>query len=1019
MKKGRYLMGEVQKRTLKMAPEPKDRDSPETIPENELYSQLIRRSLWQKLTDWIYGYDFFLSYRWSDGRDYALALASDLNGRFDYFLDHEGYKPGDNWVLAGRTALRHTSCLILLCTKEALNDPKKRGNEDPIIRELATFTDSGRRKVLILLDEVAPETWKEAPVSRFFDEHDLYLTELSEHRDEPSPFIKSEIDRLFKLERKELKRIRVLRSAIAVLSLLVVAIGVASAIAWERNQRLNEALQQEQEARDADRESRGRLLERLGREELGRDQKSEALAYFAAALRLRPQSSDLLQDASETLWALDPLPPLRCGEKVTWLGKAGMGSEPFVATLTNGAFSLFEPDLRGGRCLDGSLSFSEPILTIRGLADGRQRVIGGFGGVFDIVASEEGPTIESVFRPEGQYLMQAALGPEGRSLFVRGMDASRNQWLVIHRGPGESSFEVPVTGRPTAIALSADDAWLAIGTENMGQSDLAPARVWLYDTASRSLLPGYIPHDNLVLALTFTADSRKVISAALDGCVQVTSTQRFATEYGEPELRFRLPAQVRSLETSKDGSALFAGLEDGSVRFMNLNSGDLLPGALHHESPVSALYFDSEIPALFTATEEGRLRRWLLNRGDGKDPDNLPLEAITAPGERIVAPVDPVFALDRSGRFLAFGLLHDDNSVRVFDTFDRTAKELEISLAARPLALGLSQDSDELRLTSVTGKDIRVWNARTGSVIERYEPILGVDSLSPSNRDLFRQNGFYGQFPQILTIDGSLNEAFASEARRALQDDSTTELPDVGRVEDDYVRSIQSVAFHPIKPRLALALSDNTVFIFDTETGQRSADSWIVQDIGGRLDSWIQEITFDPSGRFLAIAGPGRQAQIYLAEISEPASPVLVHEGDVISAAIGESGDRVVTVACTKGSEAHCRVAVWDRETGKRISRSEPLQMAVSWRIRLNSRGEIIVVGLHGVLMGETGVKTFAPKPASIPEIATLLEMLSGRRWKESGELEFVFVTLEDIKKQAEKTGPTGELLLKGLESLR
>lgn len=51
------------------------------------------RGRWyQRLKDWLFGYDFFISYHWNSGGAYAVNLAQALRDRgFDVFLDRADY----------------------------------------------------------------------------------------------------------------------------------------------------------------------------------------------------------------------------------------------------------------------------------------------------------------------------------------------------------------------------------------------------------------------------------------------------------------------------------------------------------------------------------------------------------------------------------------------------------------------------------------------------------------------------------------------------------------------------------------------------------------------------------------------------------------------------------------------------------------------------------------------------------------------------------------------------------------
>jgi hypothetical protein len=102
-----------------------------------------KRSLVRRLLDFVFGYDFFISYSWSDGAAYATALASRLEAdRFAVFLDRTDYASGDNWKKVGAWTLRRTGQLILVGSPAAVRS-------DPVLHEVEIFSKTRRRIVPI------------------------------------------------------------------------------------------------------------------------------------------------------------------------------------------------------------------------------------------------------------------------------------------------------------------------------------------------------------------------------------------------------------------------------------------------------------------------------------------------------------------------------------------------------------------------------------------------------------------------------------------------------------------------------------------------------------------------------------------------------------------------------------------------------------------------------------------------------------------------------------------------------
>ena len=90
------------------------------IQENAGAPRSLVSARFQTIADWFFGYDFFISYCWKDGRKYAVELNRQLGEYgFNCFLDSSDYAKGDNWRKQGERALRKTTRLILIGTPAA------------------------------------------------------------------------------------------------------------------------------------------------------------------------------------------------------------------------------------------------------------------------------------------------------------------------------------------------------------------------------------------------------------------------------------------------------------------------------------------------------------------------------------------------------------------------------------------------------------------------------------------------------------------------------------------------------------------------------------------------------------------------------------------------------------------------------------------------------------------------------------------------------------------------------------
>ena len=77
-----------------------------------------------RLTDFIFGYDIFISYAWNDGSQYPQILNQQLKAaRFKTFLDKTDYVPGIDLQQATRRRVRMSTVLLVIVRPHALQSP--------------------------------------------------------------------------------------------------------------------------------------------------------------------------------------------------------------------------------------------------------------------------------------------------------------------------------------------------------------------------------------------------------------------------------------------------------------------------------------------------------------------------------------------------------------------------------------------------------------------------------------------------------------------------------------------------------------------------------------------------------------------------------------------------------------------------------------------------------------------------------------------------------------------------------
>ena len=193
-----------------------------------------KRGLWNRIFDKLFGRDFFISYRWSDGRDYAVALAERLKAeRFDCFLDSDGFIKGDNYERIGRRELQKTSRLVLVGSPEV-------HQSDAVARELQMFgAKEGRIITIEFGDSLSAERYPDSKVVPHLPAKTIGQKEPAQALDAPpSEEVIAELLRTFSGETTAVRRLRAIQVTTLLLLTLVLLAATAALLAY-RQYRLN------------------------------------------------------------------------------------------------------------------------------------------------------------------------------------------------------------------------------------------------------------------------------------------------------------------------------------------------------------------------------------------------------------------------------------------------------------------------------------------------------------------------------------------------------------------------------------------------------------------------------------------------------------------------------------------------------------------------------------------------------------------------------------------------------------
>ena len=174
-----------------------------------------------RFSDWVFGYDFFLSYSHGDGLNYPRALKRRLErAGFRVFLDQTDYVAGLDLRRETRRQVIKSRQFVIVGRPAALKSGW-------VMREVEVALATGRIPVIIDINQSvlnAPDTAALAVMAR--DSHWLRLNEtLADADGVPSDRTVAELERGFSHTRQEAKRQRIFATATAILAIATLIAG--------------------------------------------------------------------------------------------------------------------------------------------------------------------------------------------------------------------------------------------------------------------------------------------------------------------------------------------------------------------------------------------------------------------------------------------------------------------------------------------------------------------------------------------------------------------------------------------------------------------------------------------------------------------------------------------------------------------------------------------------------------------------------------------------------------------------
>ena len=824
-----------------------------------------KRPHWHRLVDLIFGYDYFISYSWGDGRQYAVELRKALEPyRLKCFLDVEEFAKGSNWHFEARRALKKTTRLILVGSPGALKSKA-------VGKELEIFL--GLRRHIIPISFNGSLDHINTPAIAIGDLLGPDIIRINETADAlssgPSDTVVTELANSFKILTQDQKRIRLLSGAV----LLFIMIAILAGWQW-RDARSSLLATQEEYARS--RMAAGVKNFQAGNVEAGMH---ELLSAYLTAREAK--LAELNQSARSLMASWSEASGLRLATEssVTWAGFA-LGNQR-VITRDETCAQIWDADNgapvgeriphRGfGTNDEIERRWGAPGMVLSNKGDLMLSTADSSVSIWDVKTGQQiGRSL-----PHDQIIRAAAFSPDGRLIATGDQAGKVRLW---DSGTGMSVGQAMAHQHEIyTLKFSPDSKTLATGFGHVGDGMTAYAgyaQLWDVETQQARWTPMKgMPYQGLVSPVDQMAFSTngKLFVFGDDHNAQVWDVSTPSTAVRSALLGYHL--NLDGLGFTADGSGVFASSGARIVKFWQASSGKELQVDINAE------------PSTYD--------KWLI----------VPYISYNLNGDR---------ALSILKEQLDYASDHS-TMIRVDVVQTRTTAD------GKPLGRPMNHpgeviyatfvSDDEWVMTLSTDGIMRLWDAFTGAPLAEYSVVPSM--LQYRMHELQQRERYAGGYLRFfgLSSDSSLLVTFSGDSAFLRR------LP---AAPAGWAHADQVVAEPRFTPDGKVAITgswDYTASFWDVRTGLHSREPI---DHGGLI--WFIDTTRD--GKLLATAGGrgeySREANVHLWDIAsgKRVGNPIVHAGqDTMSIArFSPDGERLLTASMKE-------IALWNVADQKAIA---------------------------------------------------------------------------------------------------
>lgn len=468
----------------------------------------------------------------------------------------------------------------------------------------------------------------------------------------------------------------------------------------------------------------------------------------------------------------------------------------------------------------------------------------------------------------------------------------------------------------------------------------------LWKTSSGEAAGTSLIHPRPIRRALFSPDGHRVITVCLDGVVRVSNLD--GDNFGRPA-QLKNPDSINAVAVSAKGTFIATGSADGTVRFWNSASGQML-GEIKMAENVHTLVFHPSDETQLLGLSGKIAILWRVPEGASvfqfEHGDDINSAEFDSEGRRILtASKDRIARVSDSatGTSTSIELMHDGpvvnakfswngrlaatisgNKVWVWELRDHGIRKHELAHDAVVTSLQFSHDSLALFTAAADGK-VRAWNLMNGRLMG--EPIIEQSGIVAMDLDPMRDNVLLGTANGVARVwrpppryplsdrlvHGSPIEAMDLSPDGALlatgTDDGHAYVWDLGQTDKPrsllpHQAAVVGVAFSPDGSVILTGGADATARIWQTKSGE---------GVGAALPhpATVSQVAFRGDGKVFATATETGVAQIWDIVSREPIGASMRHEPHISGIEFGRDGKLLMTAGWDG------KVCQWKAATGE------------------------------------------------------------------------------------------------------